>query len=308
MKYLDTYRKLGLADEDAVFGYLLSNIKPSNTLWGYFVNWDKVFRHTGAIEVELNILNYLIGKEDFDNEFITLVRKHPEVVKAIPTLLVRDGANKKKFDILISFEDGKLLYQQFDFTKNSYTDEEIYDFLEFIDKTGLKTLLQDRKIKNLVDYMVGVEAGLDSNGRKNRGGTAMEQISEAYIKRICDLNGYEYLAQANAKAIKAKFGIDVPVDKTSRIYDFVVNTPNGLTIVEVNYYGGGGSKLKATAFEYKGLQDVLGGSFKFVWITDGAGWPSTARPLRETFNHNDYLINLDMLENGALEEILAKQR
>lgn len=306
MKYLDTYRKLGLADEDAVFDYLLSNIKPSNTLWGYFVNWDKVFRHTGAIEVELNILNYLIGKEDFDTEFISLVRKHPEVVKAIPALLVRDGANKKKFDILISFEDGKLLYQQFDFTKNSYTDEEIHDFLEFMDKTGLKTLLQDRKIKNLVDYMVGVEAGLDSNGRKNRGGTAMEQISEAYIKRICDLNGYEYLAQANAKAIKAKFGVDVPVDKTSRIYDFVVNTPSGLTIVEVNYYGGGGSKLKATAFEYKGLQDVLGGSFKFVWITDGAGWPSTARPLRETFNHNDYLINLDMLENGALEEILAK--
>lgn len=307
MKYLDTYSKLGLADEDAVFDYLLSNIKPSNTLWGYFVNWDKVFRHTGAIEVELNILNYLIGKEDFDTEFINLVRKHPEVVKAIPTLLVRDGANKKKFDILISFEDGKLLYQQFDFTKNSYTDEEIHEFLEFMEKTGLKTLLQDRKIKNLVDYMVGVEAGLDSNGRKNRGGTAMEQISEAYIKRICELHGYEYLAQANAKAIKAKFGIDVPVDKTSRIYDFVVNTPNGLTIVEVNYYGGGGSKLKATAFEYKGLQDVLAGTFKFVWITDGAGWPSTARPLRETFNHNDYLINLDMLENGALEEILAKQ-
>lgn len=306
MKYLETYSKLGLPDSDSVFNYLLANIKPSNTLWGYFVNWEKVFRHTGAIEVELNILNYLIGKEEFDSEFISLVRKHPEVVRAIPALLVRDGSNKKKFDILISFEDGKLLYQQFDFTKDSYTDEEINDFLEFMEKTGLKTLLQDRKIKNLVDYMVGVEAGLDSNGRKNRGGTAMEQISEAYIKRICELNDYTYLAQANAKAIKNAFDIDVPVDKTSRIYDFVVKTPHGLTIIEVNYYGGGGSKLKSTAFEYKGLQDVLRDKFNFVWITDGAGWPSTALPLRETFNHNDYLINLDMLENGALEEILAK--
>lgn len=306
MKYLETYKKLNLADDEAVFSYLLSNIKPSNTLWGYFVNWDKVFRQAGSIEVELNILNYLIGKDDFDNEFRSLVRQHPEVVRAIPTLLVRDGANKKKFDILISFEDGKLLYQQFDFTKSTYTDDEVDDFLEFMDKTGLKALLQNRKVKNLVDYMIGVEAGLDSNGRKNRGGTAMEQISEAYIKRICDLHGYEYMAQANAKAIMNKFGIDVPVDKTSRIYDFVIKTPNGLTIVEVNYYGGGGSKLKSTAFEYKGLQDVLRGKFNFVWITDGAGWPSTARPLRETFNHNDYLINLDMLEHGALDEVLSQ--
>lgn len=77
MKYLETYKKLNLADDEAVFSYLLSNIKPSNTLWGYFVNWDKVFRQAGSIEVELNILNYLIGKDDFDNEFRSLVRQHP---------------------------------------------------------------------------------------------------------------------------------------------------------------------------------------------------------------------------------------
>jgi type II restriction enzyme len=304
MKYLNTYKKLNLNDDDAVFSYLLANIKPSNTLWGYFVNWKKVFREAGAIEIELNLLNYLIGKEDFDNEFRELARKHPEVIRAVPALLVRDGKNKKKFDILIDFADGKLLYQQFDFTKNSYSDEEINDFLEFMDKTGLKYLLQNRKIKNLVDYIIGVEAGLDSNGRKNRGGTAMEQISEAYIKRICERHAYEYLAQANAQAIKAKFNMDVPVDKSSRIYDFAINTPNGLTVVEVNYYGGGGSKLKSTAGEYRDLQNILRDKFKFVWITDGAGWPPTARPLRETFNHNDYVINLDLLENGALEEIL----
>lgn len=305
MKYLETYRKLNLPDDDSVFNYLLTNIKPSNTLWGYFVNWDKVFRNTSAIEIELNLLNYLIGKEDFDSEFRALVSQHPEVIKAIPALLVRDAVNKKKFDILIDYSNGQLLYQQFDFSKDGYTDEEIREFLEFIDKTGLKNLLANRKVKNLVDYMIGVEAGLDSNGRKNRGGTAMEEISEAYIRRICEQHGYEYLAQANAKAIKMKFGYDVPIDKSSRIYDFVVNTPSGLTIIEVNYYGGGGSKLKATAFEYKGLQDVLRDKFQFVWITDGAGWPSTARPLRETFSHNDFVINLDLLEQGALEEILA---
>lgn len=306
MKFLDTYRNLNLSTEDDVFSYLISSLKPSNTLWSYFVNWEKVLRNTSSIEIELNLLNYLIGKEDFDNEFRTLVRRHPEVIRAIPALLVRDGANKKIFDILVDYSGGKLLYQNFDFSKDSYTDDEISDFIDFIDKTGLKNLLVNEKVKNLVDYMVGVEAGLDSNGRKNRGGTAMEKISEAYIKRICETHGYKYLAQANASAIKIAFGYDVPVDKSSRIYDFVVDTPNGLVIIEVNYYGGGGSKLKATAFEYKGLQDVLGGKFRFVWVTDGAGWITTTRPLRETFNHNDHLINLELLELGALEEVLEQ--
>lgn len=308
MKFLKTYQRLNLADEDSVFDYIIGNLKPSNTLWGYFVNWDKVFRNTSAIEIELNLLNYLIGKENFEEEFRVLVRKHPEAVKAIPALLVRDAVNKKKFDILVDYADGKLLYQQFDFSKNTYSDGEINDFIEFMDKTGLRNLLVKEKIKNLVDYMIGVEAGLDSNGRKNRGGKAMEEISEAYIKRICNRHSYQYLAQANAAEIKRHFGYDVPVDKSSRIYDFVVNTPKGLTIIEVNYYGGGGSKLKATAFEYKGLQDVLRDNCKFVWITDGAGWVTTTRPLRETFNHNDYLINLQLVEGGALEEILARDK
>lgn len=307
MKYLETYKRLNLVDDDAVFSHLISGLKPSNTLWTYFVNWEKVFRNTSAIEVELNILNYLIGKDDFETEFRGLIRQHPEVVRAIPALLVRDAMNRKKFDILIDYSHGRLLYQHFDFSKETYTDDEMDDLLEFVDKSGLKSLLVNRKVKNLVDYMIGVEAGLDSNGRKNRGGTAMEEISEGYIKRICDIRDYNYLAQADAASIKSKFGYDVPVDKSSRRYDFVIDTPQGLTILEVNFYSGGGSKLKATAGEYKGLQDVLRGKFKFVWLTDGAGWNTTTRPLRETFNHNDYLINLELLERGALEEILSLQ-
>lgn len=304
MKNLQTYNTLGLESEDAVFRYITNNLKPSNTLWGYFVNWEKVFRNTKAIEIELNTLNYLIGKQDFDAEFRTLVGTHPEVVKAIPALLVRDAVNKKKFDILVNYEGGELLYQQFDFSKDEYQPQEIDEFIDFMAKTGLKSLFVDEKIKNLVDYMVGVEAGLDSNGRKNRGGKAMEEISEAYIKRTCEKNDYQYISQANATRIKSEFGYDVPVDKTSRIYDFAVNTPDSLVLIEVNYYGGGGSKLKSTASEYRGLQDILRGKYKFVWITDGAGWKTTERPLRETFEHNDYVINLSLLENGALEEIL----
>ena len=93
----------------------------------------------------------------------------------------------------------------------------------------------------------------------------------------------------------------MPVDKSSRRYDFVIDNGKELFIVETNFYGGSGSKLKSTAGEYRNLFDVLNNKYKFIWITDGMGWKTTTKPLRETFNHNDYLFNLSMLEKGILE-------
>jgi len=174
----------------------------------------------------------------------------------------------------------------------------------FVKESGLKDLIISQKIKNLVDYMIGVEAGLDSNGRKNRGGHSMESIIEFFIKDICESKEYKYLKEATSEKIKQEWGYDVPVDKSSRRYDFVINTGKELVIFETNFYGGSGSKLKSTAGEYRDLFNVLNGKYKFIWITDGCGWKSTARPLRETFNHNDYVISLDMIERGILGNIL----
>lgn len=152
--------------------------------------------------------------------------------------------------------------------------------------------------------MIGVEAGLDSNGRKNRGGHAMEDIVEYFIKDACKQSGCKYLKEANAEKIKKEWGYDVPVDKSSRRYDFVVDNGKELFIFETNFYGGGGSKLKATAGEYKSLFDVLKRKYKFIWITDGLGWKKVHKPLKETFEYNDYLLNLDMLEKGILNYLL----
>jgi type II restriction enzyme len=156
----------------------------------------------------------------------------------------------------------------------------------------------------LVGYMIGVEAGLDSNGRKNRGGHAMEEIVAGFIKDICQKKNYSYLQEANADKIKEEWGYTVPVDRSSRRYDFVINNGKEIVIIETNFYGGGGSKLKSTAGEYRNLYDVLGGKYKFLWITDGLGWNSTKRPLEETFKHNDYVLSLGMLEAGIMEHIL----
>ena len=304
MKWIDTYDKLGLSDEDAVFTNLLTTLKPSNMLWTYFVNWDKVTRNTRELEVNLNILNYLIGKEDFEEEFKALIRQHPAVISVLPVLAVRDGDNTKVFQIISSIENRQIVYEEFNFTNSTPSEEDIEKYLEFVTKTGVRELFSSNGVKNLVDYVLGVEAGIDSNGRKNRSGHSMEDIVEAFVSDFCIRNGAEYLKEANAVKIKATYGIDVPVDKSSRRYDFVINYQGNLSLIETNFYAGGGSKLKSTAGEYRNLQDKLDHRFKFIWVTDGFGWKKTSLPLRETFNNNDYILNLNLLETNALDSIL----
>ena len=192
----------------------------------------------------------------------------------------------------------------FDFSKGADGAEK---YFEFIEKSGLAGLFQKDGIKNLVDYVMGVEVGLDSNGRKNRGGTLMEEIVGAYIKDFATKRGFEYLAQARATEIKTKWGYDVEVDKSERSFDFAVYNPQTkkLILFETNFYNGGGSKLKAVCGEFRSLYDELTKQdIDFVWVTDGLGWKTAERPLEETFNHNKgQVFNLNMLEDGILEEL-----
>lgn len=309
MKNLRFYNEaLGLGSEDAVFDYLIKNLKPSNTHWSFFVNWEKVLENTRKIELALNTLNYLIGKEDFEKEFKFIIKSNPQLASVLPLLVVRGSETASKMNILVDYSSKKLVYKEFNFTKTAPSDEDIDSYLEFITQTGFRALIENRNIKNLVDYMYGVEAGLDSNGRKNRGGHIMEDIIEIFVKDACTRLGFRYLKEANSARIKSDFGYEVPVDKSSRRYDYVIDNGKELFIFETNFYGGGGSKLKSTAGEYRNLYDVLEGKYKFIWITDGKGWLSTTRPLRETFNHNDYIFSLAMLENGILDHILLNDK
>lgn len=305
MKQLSFYKNvLKCKNKGEVFNYFLKTLKPSNMLWSYFVDWSKVETNTKEIEIALNTMNYLVGKNNFDDEFKTLVKSHPEIVEVIPALVVRDGEGSKSFEILIDYKKKQLVYENFTFDKNKTSDKDIAKYILFMGKTGIKDIITSQKVKNLVDYMFGVEAGLDSNGRKNRSGHSMEDIVEVFIKDYCSKCNKQYLKEADADLIKKKFGIIVPVDKSSRRYDFVIENKKTVVILETNFYSGGGSKLKSTAGEYRDLFDVLDGKYKFVWITDGEGWKSTSRPLRETFENNDYVINLSMLEKNILEDII----
>ena len=305
MKYSSIFKNgVGCKDEREVFAYLINNLNDSIRYWDYFVNWEKVLGNTRDLEVDLNILNYLIGKNDIEKEFSYLLKKHPQVVRLIPVLL---ACRENQFKILTDLSSGNLKYEDFSFkNKKSLSGAEIANAVRFAKETGLLKLFKDKRIKNVVDYTVGIEVGLDSNGRKNRGGTAMERVVEAYIKGICKAHGFSYIKQATSEKVFAEWELKLSVDKSSRRFDFAVYNGKSLYLIETNYYGGGGSKLKSTAGEYKALYDFLTkDGHKFVWVTDGIGWQSTSRPLEETFNHIEYLLNLKMLTNGLLEDIIV---
>jgi len=304
MKFSNIFQKrLNCNNSKEVFDYLINNLNDSIRYWDYFVNWNKVIGNTRDLEVDLNILNYLIGKENIEKELGYILKKYPQTIRLIPVLL---ACRQNDFKILTNFTAGTLIYENFSFkSRKNLSDTEISKVINFVDKTGLLKLLQEKTIKNIVDYTIGVEVGLDSNGRKNRGGTAMENIVETFIKGFCSRHKFGYIRQATSDKVKEKWGINLRVDKSSRRFDFGVFNNKTLYLVEANYYGGGGSKLKSTAGEYKSLHNFLvNQGHKFIWVTDGLGWKRTRKPLEETFNHIDHLLNLNMLRNNLLSDII----
>jgi type II restriction enzyme len=305
MKKSETYkRNLNISNEEEIFDFLIQSLKKKITKWDYFVNWGKVFGNIDKLEIELNILNYLIGKENIKKEFKKLITKYPNIIKTIPILI---ASRDKSFQILNKFGYDKFEYKNFSFKiKSKYTNEDLDNAVEFASKSGFLELLSSKKITNIVDYVIGVEVGLDTNGRKNRTGKMMEGIVSFFIEDICSRNGFEFIEQATASKIKEIWNLNLTVDKSKRIIDFAIYNGKFLYLIETNFYGGVGSKLKSTAGEYKTMFDYWSNDgHKFVWITDGIGWAKTKAPLEETFNHIDYVLNLEMISKKILEDIIT---
>jgi len=274
--------------------------------WDYFTNFEKVKLNVRKVKVELNILNSLIGEENIEEEFLKLINEYPNIRKALPLLIaVRDDKLNHtpvitNMDTLIAENKKYIFYDEI----NKNIENEL---LIFFRRSGLKDIFKNRYIKNLVDYCFGVEVGFDTNARKNRTGTLMEDIVAIYLEKFCQENeNFAYIEQATQKRILENFNYEIEIDKNSRRFDFALfnKDTKKLFLIEVNFYSGGGSKLKATAGEYQYLNDFLKSQgVDFIWITDGKGWLTALNPLKETFNHNDYVINLYMLKNGILNEI-----
>lgn len=272
----------------------LGTFKDNISDYKYYINFDKVYKNVEENKVEFNMLNSLLGSKNIEEDFINLVIKYPEVLKCIPILLA-----VRNMEIPAMDEEGAFIYN---FKKMNQSLEQ---YIVFMNKTGLFDLLANRGVTNIIDFVLGVETGLDSNGRKNRGGHLMEDLIEGYLKS----EGVEYYKEMYLKDVEEKWGVNLSSlsnnGKSAKRFDFVVKTNNMIYGIETNFYTSGGSKLNETARSYKMIAEESKNieGFKFVWFTDGKGWTSAKKNLEETFDVLDSMYNINDVENGIMKEL-----
>ena len=280
------------------FNEWFSSFKSSISNYAYYVDFDKIYKNVDKVKLELNILNSLIGSEKIEDDFQNIIIRYPETLECIPLLLA-----VRSSEIFIKDEINEYL---FNFKKLVYS---IDDYIRFMRECGLFDLLQNHIINNLYDYVLGIEVGLDSNGRKNRGGHLMENLVEEYIVKAGYKKNDTYFKEMYLKDIERKWNLDLSAmsgnNVSAKRFDFVIKKENMVYVIETNFYTSGGSKLNETARSYKMLAEeakkVAG--VTFIWFTDGTGWNNAKHNLEETFNVLETIYNIEDLENGVLERL-----
>jgi len=290
------------------FEDIMSSLKTTIAGFDFFTDFNKVFENVEEISISLNLMNSLLNTgDDFDKRFISLIHKYPDVLKSIPILLA-----VREYNLPVLDKADVVVYR---FDKLSNEDKA---YLRFMDKTGLWELISKGKVRNLVDYVTGVEVGLDSNARKNRTGTAMENLVESYLRSVPNL---EVIRQASTKTIKEKFHFDgldnvklsdgSDSKKAEKRFDFACRYDDIIYLIETNFYGSGGSKLNETARSYQEIAEQLKKiqGCHFIWITDGVGWKSARGNLQESYQHQENLLTIRDLEfDGLMKTIVELTR
>lgn len=275
-----------------------STFTDSIATYEYYTDFKTVYKNINKTKVELNIMNSLVGSKNIENDFDNLFKRYPEIRKCLPLLI---AVREKEIKVV---DDGEKL-------KYNFTNIDDIDILKkFMRKTGLFDLISNHLVNNLVDYATGVEVGLGSNGRKNRGGHLMEDVLQGFIEKEGFVLNQSYFKEMYLKDIENKWNIDLSslsnLGKVAKRFDYVVKKDNCIYAFETNFYSRSGSKLNETARSYKMIaeesKNIKG--FAFVWVTDGLGWVDARNNLEETFDVMDNLYNIKDLSNGKLKEIL----
>ncbi|PAF44246.1 type II restriction endonuclease [Helicobacter sp. 11S02596-1] len=247
------------------FEDFLVNLKPTLIKLGDFSDFNKCFQNTKQISMHLYALNYLLGKE--------------KLKEAISSLF---EANKACFsfgilNLLIAVRDNKPFMgidERCHYLNEYFNDpESIYNF--FVE-TGLDKIFQSKIITNLNDYVFGIEVGMDTNARKNRGGRTMEKMIADKFKE----SGVVFKEQVHHSNFD---DLNLGLDK--KVFDFVIETQIKIYLIECNFYSSGGSKLNETARSYREISSVISQNprYEFVWITDGKGWLGAKNKLAEAY-------------------------
>ena len=273
------------------FNKFMSQLAETNATLDFYTDFSKIRENVRSIEIKLNTLNYLIGKDDLAAAVKELWDNDKRVFSILDILIATRQDQHKKY--LDDMGKAHLVHELLD----SYE-----GVMKFLNETGLTDILKNKDIKNLVDYVFGVEAGLDTHARKNRSG----DITEMLFHRILTANGIEHRMEVYSSefpAIKEALGTD------EKRFDFVIETKRCTYLIEVNFYNGGGTKLNEVARSFSGIAPKVNkvDGYEFVWVTDGQGWNSARNKLEEAYNEIDRMYNFESL-GEFLEEVKGEQK
>lgn len=268
------------AHTEQEFKTFMSQLKETNQSLDFFCDFDKINSNVENIKLSLCMLNSLIGSTNLRASVETIWNRDKTAFNVMDILIAVRSEGKKK--VLNSLGECVVLDTLF---------HSVDGVMEFLTDTGLADVFQTQKITNLVDYVFGVETGLDSNARKNRSGHVMEDV-------VADLfadNGITYRKEVYSSEWSA---LTQALGEDEKRFDYVVETPNKVYLIEVNFYSGGGSKLNEVARAYSEIAPKINAveGFEFVWITDGIGWNSAKNKLQEAFYTIPSIYNLTSIE------------
>lgn len=259
------------------FKTFLSQLSETNATLDYFVDFQKVIGNVRKIALKLNQLNYLIGKDNLEEAINELYEENPKVFEVLDILIAVRNKNTKTLD-----NTGKIVSLENYFTSPK-------SILEYICETRLAEVFKNKEITNLVDYVFGIEVGLDTNARKNRGGDNMSKA----VSLLFDREEVYYKKEVNSTLFLdiESLGVDV------KRFDFVIKTKKKTYLIETNFYNTGGSKLNEVARAYSEVAPKINQyeNYEFVWITDGQGWLSAKNKLEEAYNAIPSVYNLTTL-------------
>lgn len=264
------------AHTEQEFSAFMKQLLETNANLGFYTDFEKCYGNVSKIAIRLNILNYLLGKENIESAVHDIWEENPAAFSVLGILIAVRDKDKKK-----AIGDDGATHLIVDYFKTES------GVIEYIKETGLEKVFSSKRITNLVDYVFGVEVGLDTNARKNRSGNIMADM----VASILDSAGIAYEQEVYAEkypAIQKALGAD------TKRFDFVVKTPSKIYLMEVNFYSGGGSKLNEIARSYTEIAPRVNGcaGFEFVWVTDGMGWKNAKTKLEEAFYTIPQIYNL----------------
>lgn len=265
----------------AEFESFIGQLKDTNATLAFYSDFKKIARNVEEIAISLNTLNYLIGKTDLKAAVEALWERDKRVFDVMDILIATRKKDRKMFfDESGQFRMVHSLFQSSD------------GIIEFLEGTGLAEVFQQSQIKDLVDYVFGVETGLDTNARKNRSG----EFTENLIASLFTNANIPYRSQVSSREypeVAEVLGAD------QKIFDFAINLPAKTYLIEVNFYSSGGSKLNEVARSYTDVGPKVNSlvNFEFVWITDGIGWRSAKNKLEEAFYAIPYIYNFTTIKD-----------